>query len=179
MCSSRNSRRISIQGRNIRVDGCMKDLILDLNEHEIKTLACCCGHGKYQQTIIVTDGKRIYEFFTDTTIPRKRNFYRTDTDGFYYLPEISTPRGKYRGGEYILLISWGLDKKRAMKGYIALIKAIHKGCGQIQCECSNREGWEKSCYSIIYPKDFEEDIMPLIRKMKFKEGDVWIAQRII
>jgi hypothetical protein len=71
----------------------MKYKIEELNKRGEKTLACCCGHGQYPATIIVPkkiDGKDVgYELYSRTIIPRKRNFYKKDKKGFYYLPEVS------------------------------------------------------------------------------------------
>lgn len=92
MCGTRNSRRISIQGRNIRVDGCMAEKIVRLNELGVVTLGCCCGHGRYPTTIIVKSSSgTIYDSCSAVIVPRTRNFYKTDDDGFYYLPELSEP----------------------------------------------------------------------------------------
>ena len=72
------------------VDKCMAEKILWHNSKDGKcrTLACCCGHGKYPQTIIVQiEGSLPFEIFSQKFIPRKRNFYRRDEDGYYYIPE--------------------------------------------------------------------------------------------
>ena len=47
MCKPHNPRKI---------DKCMKILIENLNDYfgdDIETLACCCGHGKYNMSLIV------------------------------------------------------------------------------------------------------------------------------
>ncbi len=71
-----------------RIDKCMVNLIGFLNRIGIKTLACCCGHGKYPMTIVVETkiGLR-QEIFSDKLIPRKRNLYKKDKQGYYYIPE--------------------------------------------------------------------------------------------
>lgn len=74
------------------IDECMRNLIKFINDNtEFKTLACCCGHGKYPMTIVITfegdDGFGNYELVSEETIPRKRKFYKKDKQGYYYIPE--------------------------------------------------------------------------------------------
>ena len=74
---------------NPRIDKCMIDLIDRLSRwYNIKTKACCCGHGKYPMTIIVKYDLLHYELFSGEFIPRRRNFYKRDTQGYYYIPEV-------------------------------------------------------------------------------------------
>jgi len=71
-----------------KIDPCMVELITRLNEG-LQTLACCCGHGKYQRTIIFRNYEgRIIELITGIEIPRKKKFYKRDSEGFYYIPEV-------------------------------------------------------------------------------------------
>ena len=72
-----------------RIDPCMKDKMAVLSALRIPTLACCCGHSKYPETIVVSSPKGIYELNTSIKIPRKKRFYRKDKDGVYYIPEVS------------------------------------------------------------------------------------------
>ena len=82
------------------VDECMKRVIPMLNlylKKGYKTVACCCGHGKYPMTLLVKCNGVVIDFFSGEIIPRKRNFYKKDKQGYYFIPEISTPyhgRGK-------------------------------------------------------------------------------------
>ena len=80
------------------IDSCMVEEIRDLNagrrlvpcaEGNCETLACCCGHGKYPKTVVVrVDGcDKLYETGSKEFIPRKRDFYRLDSEGYYYIPE--------------------------------------------------------------------------------------------
>lgn len=79
-----------------RIDKCMKDLIKYLNNANIPTIACCCGHRRYPKTIIVrvhpNCGNNPIELLTMTEIPRKRKFYKRDKKGYYYIPEVSKPK---------------------------------------------------------------------------------------
>ena len=76
--------------KRIRLDKCLRIDIHYLNSNGRKTLACCCGHGKYSMTIICRNKNgRIYELLSNITIKRTRNFYRLDSEGFYYIPEVN------------------------------------------------------------------------------------------
>ena len=50
-------------------------------------LACCCGHKKYPMTIVVTNGKIIWDLISNEIIPRKKRFYIKDKQGYYFIPE--------------------------------------------------------------------------------------------
>ena len=74
------------------IDECMKDeisainSIIDVSKFEIR--ACCCGHGKYPKTIIVEGfNDQMWDLVSGMDIPRKRNFYKRDKKGYYYIPE--------------------------------------------------------------------------------------------
>ena len=101
MCQNRNAR-IRLKRRKFRLDLCMRRAILDMNSRGYETLGCCCGHGKYQSTIVLKVG-----FFRKSTqvwqiemeeegfrirkkikIPRIRNFYKRDKEGIFYIPEL-------------------------------------------------------------------------------------------
>ena len=78
---------------NPRIDKCMIEVIKHLKsllDKKYKTIGCCCGHGKYNITIIVQNkyGTNL-ELFSGKIIPRKRNFYRRDKNGYYYIPEVN------------------------------------------------------------------------------------------
>jgi hypothetical protein len=84
------------------VDACMAEKVLWHNSSnsgvpvgngKCRTLACCCGHGRYPQTIVVQiEDSPPYEIFSQEFIPRTRRFYRKDKDGYYYIPEtLETP----------------------------------------------------------------------------------------
>lgn len=76
-----------------KIDPCMVEVIRNLQEQNVRTLACCCGHGKYPMTIIinisVNDHEVIpLEIFSNKIIERKKKFYKKDKAGYYYIPEI-------------------------------------------------------------------------------------------
>ena len=77
------------QGR--KIDPCLIQVIQNLRELKVQTLACCCGHGKYPMSIIVNIGvdKIIpLEIFSNKVIERKKKFYKKDKEGYYYIPEV-------------------------------------------------------------------------------------------
>lgn len=86
MCEVKGYNKMS----NPRIDKCMQPLISYLKKEiheEIK--ACCCGHGKYEKTIVVKNGEETFwELFSGKIIPRKRRFYKRDNEGYYYIPEL-------------------------------------------------------------------------------------------
>ncbi len=88
MCKAKKYKKIP----NNRIDKCMIPLIKWLKSNEYVTVASCCGHDKYPMTVIVLwihrGKKAYYELFTDTSIPRTRNFYRRDKQGYYFIPEL-------------------------------------------------------------------------------------------
>jgi hypothetical protein len=58
-----------------RIDKCLRNLIEELNDAGVKTVASCCGHGKYQMSIVARAPRGWhYEIMTRTLIPRVRNF---------------------------------------------------------------------------------------------------------
>jgi len=77
---------------NPRIDKCLIPIIKCLNESkELKILASCCGHGKYNSTIVVKDKKgHIFEYYSRKLLgPKKRNrYYKKNNNGFYYIPEV-------------------------------------------------------------------------------------------
>ena len=83
---------------NPRIDKCMRKWIIVLNDLikigglHTKIISCCCGHGhkNYPTTIVCKGVNRNYELFSNITIPRTRNFYKRDEQGYYYIPEVIT-----------------------------------------------------------------------------------------
>lgn len=72
---------------NSRIDPCMLKIIEFFAYHGIKTIACCCGHGKYPPTIVVRHFYCGKEVFSGKEIDRRRCFYKKDSEGHYYIPE--------------------------------------------------------------------------------------------
>lgn len=73
-----------------RIDPCMRKLIEQINKFMPgKTLACCCGHGKYPMTIVMQENNGLrFELLSDIEIPRTRRFYKKDKQGYYFIPEV-------------------------------------------------------------------------------------------
>lgn len=92
MCVKRRSVIGHIRGKDVRLDSCLRRRIERLNQRGIVTLACCCGHGRYPTTIVVRHGKVVRELRTGVVLSAKRRFYRTDEEGFYYIPQVMARR---------------------------------------------------------------------------------------
>ncbi len=73
-----------------RIDPCMRNLISVLKNKGFDVRACCCGHKKYQMTIICYEKllDNYFDLMSLIDIPRKKKFYKKDKDGFYYIPEV-------------------------------------------------------------------------------------------
>ncbi len=73
------------------IDECMRNVVEFIDEHTnvLDVVACCCGHGKYNMTILMRDplNGKVFDLVSGVTIPRTRNFYRKDKKGYYYIPE--------------------------------------------------------------------------------------------
>lgn len=81
---------------NTQIDKCMRDFIKWLSEKH-RIVACCCGHNKYPMSVVVKEGRLddnakhyfVYlEIFSQIEIPRKKNFYKRDKQGYYFIPEV-------------------------------------------------------------------------------------------
>ena len=88
MCKSSQSRRM---------DSCIRELIEHMNwylKSGIKTVASCCGHGRYPMTILIKneDGFTL-EMCHGKWLGRKSRFYKMDSKGFYFIPEVCGEKG--------------------------------------------------------------------------------------
>jgi len=93
MCKAKRYKKIP----NTRIDECIRPFIKWLKNKHIP-VASCCGHGKYPLTVIVKEGvdmpvgqknRIVYrEIISQKIIPRTRNFYKRDKQGYYYIPEL-------------------------------------------------------------------------------------------
>lgn len=76
------------KGLHNRIDPCMEHILGFINATEsYRPIASCCGHLVYPMTIVVTNGKINWDLISNKIIPRKRRFYKKDSDGYYYIPE--------------------------------------------------------------------------------------------
>ena len=90
MCETHNPRKI---------DKCMICLIFMLKQAGFKPIACCCGHRKYQPSLILKKIRNIkggtkdmfIDVFSRECINRKKRFYIKDKQGYYYIPETVLP----------------------------------------------------------------------------------------
>ena len=85
MCKKVNNKKCP----NTRIDRCIHIMITNLNTLGVKTIASCCGHNKYDMTIVVRHNHLNLEICHCKIIPRSRNIYKRDKDGYYYIPEVS------------------------------------------------------------------------------------------
>ena len=67
----------------------MITFILNLNDAGVKTLACCCGHGKYPMSVVIKHDEEALELFSGSLLFRKSKFYKKDKQGYYYIPEVN------------------------------------------------------------------------------------------
>lgn len=80
-----------------RIDPCMREFVKNLRNQGVRTLSCCCGHGKYPITCIIDIGfskTLALEIFSGIQIPRKKKFYKRDKQGYYYIPEVIQKHGE-------------------------------------------------------------------------------------
>jgi len=74
------------------IDECMRNFVKLINLHlkeGQKTVASCCGHGIYPMTLLIKCNGITIDFFSGNVIPRKKKFYKKDSKGYYYIPEVS------------------------------------------------------------------------------------------
>lgn len=91
MCNKRNTIKtyVEMSNKSVRVDSCISMLIYTLNRNGIKTLGSCCGHGKYNLSIVIQGlGGEIIDMVSGIEIPRKKRFYKRDKEGYFYIPEL-------------------------------------------------------------------------------------------
>jgi len=48
---------MAINGRRVDIDFCIADIVAALNAANIVTVASCCGHGKQDALIALSDGR--------------------------------------------------------------------------------------------------------------------------
>ena len=93
MCNKRSSVNGIVRGKKVRLDSCLRSKIEVLNNAGLHTVASCCGHGRYYPSIVFRSKVGTFYTFRKGTrkpviIPRTRNFYRMDSEGFYFIPEL-------------------------------------------------------------------------------------------
>ena len=90
LCKPRRNSKLSYA----KVDSCIAPVVLLLNILGIETLGACCGHGKYNPSIIIDFNGKSIDIFSEEIILRKKRFYYKDKSNLYYIPEI---KNKKRG----------------------------------------------------------------------------------
>ena len=47
--------KFSLKSGDTRIDPCMREIVNQLEDRNIKVIMCCCGHGKYPPSIIIEE----------------------------------------------------------------------------------------------------------------------------
>lgn len=86
-------KKTNYKSSNTHIDKCIRSLVNFLSGNHWLTVASCCGHGKYPVTVVIKYDEYTYkEVFTFTVIPRTRRFYKRDSEGYYFIPELVNSR---------------------------------------------------------------------------------------
>jgi hypothetical protein len=76
-----------IKSGNQRIDPCMRVEVASLELQGFFVRACCCGHGRYNKTIVI-ESAYIYEYYSKKMIERTKRFYKRDKQGVFFIPEV-------------------------------------------------------------------------------------------
>jgi hypothetical protein len=80
-----------------KIDPCLVKEIEILNQSGFNTISSCCGHGKYNASVVVKDHLDLcYELYSGIQLnayDRKKKkqynkYYKKDKEGYYYIPEL-------------------------------------------------------------------------------------------
>ena len=81
---------------NPRIDQCLRGTVEKINYGgTYKTVASCCGHGKYPSTIVVRGASGSFrEYFSGKAIEKrkKHRYYKRDKAGHYFIPQIQAEK---------------------------------------------------------------------------------------
>ena len=97
MCQQRSTVIAELSpDKKVRCDPCIRHLLETMYRHGIRTVASCCGHGRYPVTIIAYSklNDHYWEVCSGKQIRRTRNFYKMDKNGYYFVPEVSQSHDK-------------------------------------------------------------------------------------
>lgn len=84
---------------NPRIDSCIVEKVKAINEKGFKTVSSCCGHGKYDTTIVIENPDGTYtEWYSCIILSNAKRYkgkvdrvkvYQKEKYGkYYYLPEL-------------------------------------------------------------------------------------------
>lgn len=59
MCKHGDVVLININGRVCDIDRCIAPIVQALNDGEVPTVACCCGHNNRPGNIMLADGREL------------------------------------------------------------------------------------------------------------------------
>ena len=81
--------------KGTRIDPCIKTLVLNLKSLGIDLKASCCGHGRYNLSLIAKDELGFLDLVSGYyIIHRRKKFYKRDKQGYYYIPEVIKQNNK-------------------------------------------------------------------------------------
>jgi len=75
------ARKLGLSEKGELIDSCIAPLVQMLNDHEIKTVSSCCGHGKLDYSVIEIHPK----YFKLTTFGFTKFYYRYLVRIFSYI----------------------------------------------------------------------------------------------
>ena len=91
-------KKLSYNGK--RIDPCLSKDLKHINSWRnglFKSLLSCCGHSKYEKTVVVQNNSNgaVFEWFSGIKLPqiykngkKRKRYYKKDKKGYYYIPEV-------------------------------------------------------------------------------------------
>lgn len=82
---------------NRKIDSCIQNEVEKINRTGFNSISSCCGHKKYEKTIVIRrKNNSVIEFFTGIILKpynpkfdkRHNIYYKKDKQGFYFIPEL-------------------------------------------------------------------------------------------
>ena len=79
------------------IDPCILRKIRNLQKNGLNTILSCCGHNKYQETIIIkNEDNSVFEFnsgrflkdYNPNFDKRHNHYYKKDAENHYFIPDI-------------------------------------------------------------------------------------------
>ncbi len=59
MCKWGTDTKIKLySGKVIKIDSCLKEIIEAMDKFGVKTVGCCCGHGKSRGSIMIDNERK-------------------------------------------------------------------------------------------------------------------------
>ena len=119
---------------NPRIDKCLRNLIEILQCRGVVTVASCCGHNKYPMSIVIKQGFENkpynFEIMSGKVIPRKRNIYNRDEQGYYFIPEMQSDERICKCGHK----KWS-EHRSSFYDYKKDVRIVAQECNVKGCKC--------------------------------------------